>query len=69
MEVSKMSFGKQLLIQVGINILASAIVSYIMYKLLQPKPDPTTPPPAAKTVGSTPTVTATTVPTTTGEGQ
>lgn len=69
MEVSKMSFGKQLLIQVGINILASAIVSYIMYKLLQPKPDSTTPPPAAKlTVGTTPVVTATS-PTTTSEGQ
>ena len=61
-----MSFGKQLLIQVGINILASAIVSYIMYKMLQPKVDTTTPPTAAKTVATTPPVTATTP--TAGEG-
>ena len=28
---------KQLVIQIGINIVASAIVSYIMYKALSPK--------------------------------
>lgn len=36
------SLTKQFLIQLGINVLASAIVSYIMIKLLQPKEDSTT---------------------------
>lgn len=51
--------GKQLLIQIGINIVASAIVSYVMYKLLQPKAD--APAAARQQVSTAPTVTATPV--------
>lgn len=58
MDATKMT-GKQFLIQLGINILASAIVSYIMYKVLQPK-DPSTTPPLPSQVSTTPPVTATT---------
>lgn len=50
--------GKQILIQLAINIIASAIVSYIMYKLLQPKDDTLTTP--SNQVSQTPPVTATT---------
>lgn len=59
MEVTQ-STGKQLLIQLAINVVASAIVSYIMYKLLQPKDDASSA--IAKQVSTTPTVTATTAP-------
>lgn len=52
--------GKQLLIQIGINIVASAIVSYVMYKLLQPKTD-TSATAARQQVSTAPTVTATPV--------
>jgi hypothetical protein len=41
MEVTQ-STTKQLLIQLAINIVASAIVSYVMYKMLAPKDDGTT---------------------------
>lgn len=49
--------GKQLLIQVGISVLSGVIVSYIMYKAMQPKDDETTT--AARTATRTQTVTQT----------
>lgn len=52
--------GKQLLIQIGINIVASAIVSYVMYKLLQPKADASATA-ARQQVSTAPTVTTTPV--------
>ncbi len=58
MEVTQ-STSKQLLIQLAINIVASAVVSYIMYKLLQPKDDTTA---IAKQVSTTPSVTASPAP-------
>lgn len=61
MDATKMT-GKQFLIQLGINILASAIVSYIMYKVLQPKDPSTTPTGLPSQVSTTPPVTATTTP-------
>jgi hypothetical protein len=58
MEVTKMS-GKQLLIQFAINLVTSAIVAYVTYKLLQPK-ETTTTPPAANQISTVPPVTVTT---------
>lgn len=62
---STQSLTKQFLIQLTVNIIAGAIVTYIMIKLLQPKDDGTTTA-LAKPQGTTttPTVTATATPTT-----
>ena len=60
MDATKMT-GKQILIQLGISVLASVIASYIMYKVFQPKSTTTTPTLPSQ-VSTTPPVTATTTP-------
>lgn len=62
MEVTKFT-GKQLLILLGINVLAGVVAGLVVHYMTKPKTDPTTimPPPAAKQ-GTTPPVVTTTTP-------
>lgn len=53
--------GKQLLIQIGINVVASAIVSYVMYKLLQAKAENSQQTAARQQVSTAPVVSTTPV--------
>lgn len=60
--------GKQMLIILGLNVLAGVIAGIIVYQFTKPKTtDPVTTPPAVAKQGTTPTVTTATT-TTTGEG-
>ena len=66
MDATQKFSAKQMLIIVGITVLAQVVGGLIVYHLTKPKtPDPATTPPAPTNLGTTQTPTVTTVPTTT----
>jgi hypothetical protein len=61
MEPTKFS-AKQLLIILGVGVLANVIASVIIHQIFKPKDTATTPPPVAKQGATTQTVTTVTPP-------